>query len=164
MIAAPTAAAGWIQDQLVALQRGSELVRSIPLDALLGEDYTSPWSLGIAQQTYAEAIGAAAAESARFMAALVIPLAPAEVLQAGAPDLQALDVNPFEPPALYLFERSFFARFNSFEEYRIPVAVPWPESAQGNVYAYYSCYRYPAAQVNDWDYSRAIWFQHFPAA
>jgi hypothetical protein len=33
----------------------------------------------------------------------------------------------------------------------------------GSVLAYYTCFRDPTAQANDWEYSRAVWYQHFTA-
>lgn len=159
MIDMETAAAGWIRAQLQALQRTDELFRSVALDDLLGAAYAKPWQLDVALEAYREAVTACAPDADRFMAALVVPLTSSETLEPGIPD--SMELHEDQPPALYLFDRHFFMGFNDFEEYRVPVPALVEDMPDGRVCAYYTCYRDPMARVNDWEYARALWHQHF---
>lgn len=164
-VIASATAADWVREQLEYLKRTNELVRSVPLVSLLGEGYVSPWNLESALVTYHDAILAYADESERFMAALVVPLSVVGELEPTPPQPESLDLDLAQPPALYLFDRRFFGgRFNDFEEYRVPVPPSVRDVPHGKVHAYYTCYRDPVARVNNWEYSRAIWHQHFPDA
>ena len=158
MTAAPTEI--WIRDQLAS--RVDDLVRCIGIDFLLGESYTAPWDVDSALTALVDGIAAVGRDSSEYMVALVVPLAPVDELAASPPDPAALDLHEVEPPSLYLFDRRFFAtRFNEFEEYRTPVLTASPTVARGQVRAYYSCFRDSQARSNNWEYSRALWFQHF---
>ena len=155
------AVTGWIRQQR-ASARVDHLVRSIGMDFLLGESYSTPWDVGSALTALIGAIDECGEASGQFMVALVIPLVPSAELLTAPFDYASPDVHEVEPPALYLLDRRFFAaQFNDFEEYRIPVAAVCPPVDHGYVQAYYSCFRDPQARSNDWEYSRALWYQHF---
>ncbi len=159
-------AAEWVRAQLEILQSGPELMRHIALDTLLGvEQFVSPWDLMRAKETYRHSVIATGEDSADYMAALIVPLSPSDALEPPQDaEPAAWDLNEVHPPSLYLFDRRFFGGFNDFEEYRVPIETAEIDVPDGTVRAYYTCYRYPDARINDWEYSRAIWFQHFPDA
>ena len=76
-------------------------------------------------------------------------------------DLATMDVRGVEPPSLYLIRRSRRAFWNDWEEYRIPINQDLHRPLAGDVRAHYSCYRDKAARENDWEYARAVYFEHF---
>jgi hypothetical protein len=155
--------ANWIDEQLSTSEGrdGEELVRSIAMDFLLGESYIPPWDQGRALRAFQFAITSYMPACRSHMAALVLPLTPSTSLETSLP-VGELDLHEVEPPQIYLFDRRFFgSQPNDFQEFRTPITVPSLPVTHGQVHAYYTCFRDPLAVANGWEFSRAVWYQHF---
>ncbi len=97
------------------------------------------------------------------MLALVVSLTDSDSLDRRIPSWSALDVHEMLPPHLYLFTRRFFTEFNDFEEYRVPMDGEPIVHHDGVIRARYSCFRGPDSRLNDWEYARAVWLEHYPS-
>jgi hypothetical protein len=155
----------WAASEVQALtDNATNFHSSVPLDRLLGASFVQPWDLGAAFRCYSVLVDTIIEERHSFMAALVVPLTTADQLSVPGPEIDSIsaEVSPYEPPSLYLFKREFFQLVNRFEEYRRPLRQEILEPLSGTVHAFYTCYRAEIAQERAWEYSRAVWFKHFP--
>jgi hypothetical protein len=151
----------WVNEQLSVIATGATF-RSIGLDFLLGKEFQRPWSVDQAISAYVSVVEACGERVTHIMPALVIPLAYSKRPKTKAPSRSSLDLAEVEVPTIYLRDRAdLAARFDDFETYRIPLDWELPEVEVGGITAIYSCFRDPRSRTLGWEYSRAIWVQHY---
>ena len=150
----------WVRDVIDESRPGQLVLESSALDRLL-PDYLTPWDIDRARRCFVDAAAACSEGEARqYMIGLVIPLADSPDLIAEVPDLDRLDLNEFEPPALYVIDRRRLQMFDPFESYRVPINFDLTVDI-GFVKTHYVCYRNERAQREKWDYARAVWHQQY---
>lgn len=67
-----------------------------------------------------------------------------------------------EPPTLYVIHRSEIARFWFVEQYERGLSASMYGFSDESVVAYYRCFRTKPFIENDWEFSRALYFEGRP--
>jgi hypothetical protein len=132
------------------------------LDEIFWNDYPKPWDVGRAIGAFAAAVDCYAPWSEQLVATLQIWLRQSDVLRVEAPALSSvagLDVNPDHPPAVGVIRKA--RPVPAYELYRVPVSQQLVDLPDGQVRAYYECFRTVSAQAAGEPYDRIVVLQHW---
>ena len=133
------------------------------IDRLLAQVWRQSDAVPLGHAAYEELLRTTLSQSQTLQATLVFPLDYSQDLITDPPALDALDshLRAVEPPSLYLIRRTSLARWNSWEEYRVPIEQDIHHPESGGVRAHYSCHRDAEERVRGWEFGRAVYFNHF---
>jgi hypothetical protein len=155
----------WTEDAVGQLENDLELeFVTQHVDQLTDKAWDSSNAVELSYLAFAGLVQANLSHADSFQASLVVPLT----------DRQQLDTRPIaslkllltqrreaEPPSLYLIRRISLARWNDWEQYRTPIDQDQEGPEISGVRAHYSCYRDAESRAHGWEFSRAIYFDHF---
>lgn len=134
------------------------------LDEIFWKDYPKPWSIERALGAFDSLIECYSPWSGQLIASLQIWLGQTINLVATAPKLDlvtSLDVSTNHPPSVVLSKRIRPVPV-PYEMYRVPVHQYIMHPREGEVRAYYECFRTFEALSMDEPYDRIIVLQHCP--
>lgn len=103
------------------------------------------------------------AESTEIVPLLVLPLSASQRLLTTPPSLDRKLLTPWrvgpgvEVPAYYLTRVEFWAQYDGWEEYRVPMPSEHPELK--DLCCYYRSFRDPEAQRLNWEYARGFFIR-----
>lgn len=141
---------------------------TIHLDQLLGTPVDKSSLVAVSFQTFQVLIEQLEAMGIpdSVMPSLYIPLECTEALVAGPFDVETLiqQINYYEPPSLYLTERSLRTKLLTIERYVFPLEASNFLENNGGVHVYYSATRASEDIRNGWEYGRNIVAEYYPQA
>jgi hypothetical protein len=133
------------------------------LDEIFWKNYQKPWNVDRAVHAFMTMIDYYLPWSEQLAAVLQIWLGQVGVLQVEAPSLidpMALDTSSYHPPSVGLIKKVRPIPV-PYEVYRVPISLQLVNVQDGDIRAYYECFRTPEAQAAGEPYDCIVVLQHW---
>jgi hypothetical protein len=134
------------------------------LDEVFWKDYPKPWNADRACRAFEAVIGSYQPWSSTLLATCQIWLTQSNQLRVDAPiligDLESLDLSSYHPPSVGLAKK-VRPMYAIYEAYRVPVPQQLIDPQDGQIRAYYECFRTHEAQAAGEPYDRVVVFHHW---